>query len=279
MNHQVPLDREDFKKLERRLSRRENLLAALFYVPLITIAALVLIGFFLFRPADRIVGRVSSVTGGGHWSTGGSQDDAVKNIVNAAEGTRRAFDESNPYGVQPRQDFDYARLVDATARELTAIRNEVLPKDSHVAPGEIAAAVAAMKAQGQRGGPLQADSSGGCSLSIADGQSAYPIFFNFGRADLTPVVRTQLESIIRMLRRTTDRSTVTVSGFADITGTARGNESLRERRAQAVSEFLRTKSGGEISPKIENQGNKPPSYPCFSAGDEYLRVTVIRIGA
>ena len=86
------------------------------------------------------------------------------------------------------------------------------------------------------------------------------VFFETGRAELSPAARKQLDIVANELESNPELSTV-IEGFADIRGDAEQNVELSERRAKAVREYL--SSRGVDAERLEAVG-LGANYPVAS---------------
>jgi outer membrane protein OmpA-like peptidoglycan-associated protein len=87
------------------------------------------------------------------------------------------------------------------------------------------------------------------------------VLFGFDKADLNDNARTNLNELIKVLNKYPDTN-IEIQGHTDNTGTDAYNQGLSERRAGAVSSYLRsngissarvtTKGYGETAPKYSN---------------------------
>ena len=85
------------------------------------------------------------------------------------------------------------------------------------------------------------------------------ILFGFDRSDLSATSTKNLDKLASILQRYPDTN-IEVQGHTDNVGTANYNEALSERRADAVTSYLRSKgiSGSRLIPK--GYGESAPKY-------------------
>lgn len=90
------------------------------------------------------------------------------------------------------------------------------------------------------------------------------VLFALNRSDLSADARTNLDKLVTVLNAYPDTN-IEVQGHTDDTGTEAYNQTLSERRAATVSEYLAgkaidagrvtTKGYGELAPKYDNSSN------------------------
>lgn len=103
---------------------------------------------------------------------------------------------------------------------------------------------------------------------------AYAVFFNLNSADLSQRNKILLDMVAEEMAQSPSNKIYIVSGYADKeTGTATYNMKLSERRAKAVSEYLRSKGVKASQMEIKAYGS---SEQPFSGNIENNRVVVIR---
>lgn len=83
------------------------------------------------------------------------------------------------------------------------------------------------------------------------------LFFDFGRAELRPASRPELERVVRLLR-TEPRLSLELAGHTDAVGSDSLNRDLSERRARAVQQYLATQGIEEWRTVVRGYGATVP---------------------
>lgn len=94
------------------------------------------------------------------------------------------------------------------------------------------------------------------------------VYFEFNRADLTPLARDNLDHVTRRLTQADDVARVEIVGFADRIGSSAYNDRLSARRATAVKDYLVRQ--GYVNVDVANlraMGESQPRTNCDIGGN------------
>jgi outer membrane protein OmpA-like peptidoglycan-associated protein len=125
-------------------------------------------------------------------------------------------------------------------------------------------------------GPSEGDqhSTNACKSWVPVEESPYRIYFNSGRAELTPTERQVVAFVVNSWHEH-GRPAVAVAGYTDPAGMDSVNSQLRARRASLVAAALKSESSGELQPEIVNSGPSIPGLAKIKDKDERARVALI----
>ena len=106
------------------------------------------------------------------------------------------------------------------------------------------------------------------------------IYFDFNSAEINASALTTLRALGQALKNAElNETTLLVAGHTDAKGSADYNQSLSERRAQAVKLFLFQKFGiPETQVLAVGYGKEQPKNPASPEADENRRVQVVNLG-
>ncbi|MFA4875459.1 MAG: OmpA family protein, partial [bacterium] len=79
----------------------------------------------------------------------------------------------------------------------------------------------------------------GAAILGGEIQTLRPVYFDFGKADILPTARPDIDLVIKVINETPWVSVVRVGGHADARGTVAANEKISMRRAQVVIDYMR----------------------------------------
>ena len=261
--------------LERQLDRRDWLFRTGFYIPLLSIALFFLFANSTLREADSAVTGIKLDAE----AAGIKTDDASGIDAARAIGTFAAAARDVRPGIpfpQPESDPDGAeisRAIRLAVKDLSRVKQLMLADQPTVEPGSIPNAVQTLleRCEVKPTGPVP----GTECTSPPPSDSAVPVYFSFGRADLTPDNRAKLMQVVASWN-VIGRPPVQISAYTDAVGGAAYNDSLRGRRAQAVRDALNAYSTSKMVIERGSHGVGDPEFPGFKNGDnEYRRVVVI----
>jgi outer membrane protein OmpA-like peptidoglycan-associated protein len=117
------------------------------------------------------------------------------------------------------------------------------------------------------GATLKAYVAGPAQVMKGDGSIAYNIeadvLFDFGKADIKPAAAAELHKIVTSIGKEVPAGApIQVDGHTDAKGDTASNQTLSERRAQAIVDWLATKGGIDRSRlKATGYGETKPAHP------------------
>lgn len=117
------------------------------------------------------------------------------------------------------------------------------------------------------GATLKAYVAGPAQVIKGDGSIAYNIeadvLFDFGKADIKPAAAAELNKIVKSIGKEVPAGApIRVDGHTDAKGDPASNQTLSERRAQAIVDWLATKGGIDRSRlKATGYGETKPAHP------------------
>jgi outer membrane protein OmpA-like peptidoglycan-associated protein len=89
------------------------------------------------------------------------------------------------------------------------------------------------------------------------------VYFAFDNASLTPAAQAKLDQVVDMLKSSETVESVNVVGYADPIGTSDYNQSLSQRRAKAVEEYLASRGYLDVSKvDVRALGEAAPLSQC-----------------
>jgi len=112
------------------------------------------------------------------------------------------------------------------------------------------------------------------NLGVLIQESPYRIYFNSGRAELTPTERQVVAFVVKSWHER-GKPAVIVAGYTDLAGMDAVNSQLRARRAALVAAALELESSGELRAQIVHRGAAIPGLAKIKDNDERARVALI----
>jgi outer membrane protein OmpA-like peptidoglycan-associated protein len=268
----VGAELSEIDKLERQLDRRDWLFRASFYIPLLTIAAFFLLANSTLRKADaEATGIRKGATDAGFTTDDPSAASAARALGRFAA-TARDVRPLIPYA-RPPVDPDgreSSLAIRNAVEDLASVKQLMFAERTTVEPRSIPMAVQSLLERCEAK-PL---GLGGACTPVAATDAPMPVYFSFGRADLTPDNRDKLRQLVTNWKAL-GRPHLRVTAHTDTVGAASYNSELRERRAKAVGQALKGYAS-KISFDLVYGEDAAPVFPGFKGDDsEYRRVVVV----
>ena len=105
-------------------------------------------------------------------------------------------------------------------------------------------------------------------------QEARSVYFDFNKATLTAAAKTKLDELAAIINKSSEITDVSIHGFTDQIGTDAANATLAHKRAQAVKEYLDSKSRLKANEgDIRGLGKSAPEAGCASIKKRPARIS------
>lgn len=114
-----------------------------------------------------------------------------------------------------------------------------------------------------------------CGQNI--GLEARTVYFDFDSASLTPAAQAKLDSLVDIIKSSTQVDSVSIIGYADSIGSTDYNYRLSQRRARAVEDYLSSKGYYNTeSTDIRSFGEDVPVSNCAGVRGNELKACLWR---
>jgi outer membrane protein OmpA-like peptidoglycan-associated protein len=109
------------------------------------------------------------------------------------------------------------------------------------------------------------------------GMEARTVYFDFDSAGLTPAARAKLDSLVDIIKNSTEVQSVSIIGYADMIGSSDYNYALSKRRAKAVQDYLATKGYYDTqNTDVRSFGEDVPVSNCAGVKGNELKACLWR---
>ena len=147
-------------------------------------------------------------------------------------------------GLAVGAEYRYFATVDPTFKDSSGVKfhgriesHNVLANLSYFFGAPPAAPVAAQPAPAIAVNPATIHPAAGPAVAPPPATQTFVVFFDSGRATLTPQGRRAAEDAVAAFKRG-NASHIAIAGYTDTAGGARANEALSRRRAETVRDYL-----------------------------------------
>ncbi len=109
------------------------------------------------------------------------------------------------------------------------------------------------------------------------GTEARTVYFDFDNAGLTPAAKAKLDSLVDIIKNSTEVQSVSIIGYADMIGSSDYNYRLSKRRAKAVQDYLAAKGYYDTqNTDVRSFGEEVPVSNCEGVKGNELKACLWR---